>query len=138
MTRKKKAYFGIFVLCSGIPFLLCACSNLPLIGKKKQPDNVPTDKTVTVEEMEQVKGVNPPKSDAQAPSKKPSVPAVATPLPKAARLRLTTHSSMLNLRKRSRLPTLPPPFPIQQPRAPTSSPISTKTSCSRKSRPRPR
>jgi len=84
MIRNEKSYLSIFVLCAVIPCLLCACSNLPLIGEKKQPANVPTGKTVTVEEMEQLKGVNPPKSDAQAPSKKPSVPAVATPLPKAA------------------------------------------------------
>lgn len=57
-------------------FFITSCSNLPLIGKKnKEGDkDVPAGKTVTVEGMEQVKGVNPPKSEAPPPSKKPSQP----------------------------------------------------------------
>jgi hypothetical protein len=50
--------------------LIISCSNLPLIGKKEKKDQLPEGKTVTVEGMETVKGVNPPKTETP-PSKKP-------------------------------------------------------------------
>lgn len=57
-----------------IIFSMTSCSNLPLIGKKeeKKTEKLPEGKTVKVEGMETVKGVNPPKTDAPSSSKKPS------------------------------------------------------------------
>jgi hypothetical protein len=76
MTKHKKGSLTIFVLAAALLFLLSSCSNLPLIGKKKEKaDKLPEGKTVTIGGMENIKGVNPPKSE-NAPSKKPTVPDV--------------------------------------------------------------
>jgi hypothetical protein len=68
MTRDGKILilFSLFII--GL-FLLASCSNLPLIGKKEQKvEKLPEGRTVTVEGMEKVKGINPPKSEP-SPSK---------------------------------------------------------------------
>jgi len=51
-------------------FFLISCSNI--FGSKKE-EKMPSGKTVTVEGMETIKGVNPPKSETPPP-KKPSTP----------------------------------------------------------------
>jgi hypothetical protein len=70
-NRKKTIAICIFIIAL---FFLSSCANIPLIGKKKEEkvEKLPPGKTVTVEGMETVKGVNPPKSET--PSKKPSTP----------------------------------------------------------------
>ncbi|MFB3886354.1 MAG: hypothetical protein ACE144_14110 [Thermodesulfobacteriota bacterium] len=75
MTRRRNI-LPIFALLIAFSFLLCSCANLPLIGKKKSEEKVeklPEGRTVTVEGMETIKGVNPPKPETP-PSKKPSTP----------------------------------------------------------------
>src|SRR4030042_6696078 len=72
----KKNLFVVFIFLTIIFFLLTSCSNIPLIGKKKEEkvEKLPEGKTVTVEGMETIKGVNPPKAET-SPPKKPSTPA---------------------------------------------------------------
>lgn len=76
MMRNKKNILRIFICLTILLFLLSSCSNLPLIGKKKEEkaDTLPEGKTVTIEGMEGIKGVNPPKSETPS-SKKTSVPS---------------------------------------------------------------
>jgi PBP1b-binding outer membrane lipoprotein LpoB len=75
MTRYKKGSLIIFIAMTTLLFLLSSCSNLPLIGKKKEQVNkLPDAKTVTIEGMENIKGANPPRTE-NPPSKKPPVPA---------------------------------------------------------------
>jgi len=78
VTRTGKHFLPGFVFFIALLLLLSSCSNLPLIGKKKEGkvDKLPEGKTVTVEGMEEIKGVNPPKPEAP-PSKKPSVQPTA-------------------------------------------------------------
>ncbi len=74
---KRKNIPLIFFYLTIFLFLLTSCSNLPLIGKKKKEekvDKVAEGKTVTIEGMEGIKGVNPPKAETPS-SKKPSVPS---------------------------------------------------------------
>ncbi len=54
-------------------FLLNACANLPLIGKKKSEEKLPEGKTIRVEGMETIKGVNPPLAE-KPPETKPTPP----------------------------------------------------------------
>jgi hypothetical protein len=70
---KKLILIGIFIIAF---FSLSSCSKLPLIGKKKDEkvEKFPGGKTVTVEGMETIKGVNPPRSET--PSKKSSTPTM--------------------------------------------------------------
>ena len=70
-NRKKTIAICIFIIAL---FFLGSCSNIPLIGKKKEEkvEKLPPGKTVTVEGMETVKGVNPTKSETS--SKKPPTP----------------------------------------------------------------
>ncbi len=77
MIHNRKSGFIVFVFFIAFLFL-SSCSNIPFIGKKKEEkvEKLPPGKTVTVEGMETVKGVNPPKSETPS-SKKPSTP----PLP---------------------------------------------------------
>jgi hypothetical protein len=76
MIRNRKNLLFLFVFLTALLFLMTSCSNLPLIGKKKEEkvEKLPPGKTVTVEGMETIKGVNPPKSETPS-SKKPSTPA---------------------------------------------------------------
>jgi len=77
MVQKRKSLRIFFVSAITLLFFITSCSNLPLIGKKKEKEgdkSIPAGKTVTVEGMETVKGVNPPKPETAPPSKKPSSP----------------------------------------------------------------
>jgi hypothetical protein len=65
--------------------LIISCSNLPLIGKKEKKDQLPEGKTVTVEGMETVKGVNPPKTETP-PSKKPPAEPTAPKVEKETKV----------------------------------------------------
>jgi len=81
MTRYEEHFRNLFVLLTVLLFLLTSCSNIPLIGKKEEKASKPPEgKTVTVEGMEMVKGVNPPRPET-SPAKKPS-PPVQPALPK--------------------------------------------------------
>lgn len=79
MVPNRKNLLNFFIFLTSLLFLLNSCSNLPLIGKKKEEkgEKVPAGKTVTVEGMETIKEVNPPKTETPS-SKKPS----AQPNPK--------------------------------------------------------
>jgi len=79
MIRNRKNLLFLFVFLTALLFLITSCSNLPLIGKKKEEkvDKLESGKTVTVEGMEKVKGVNPPKAETPS-SKKPSTPTTPT------------------------------------------------------------
>jgi hypothetical protein len=70
MSRNKKLIASIFIFLTAFLFTLTSCA-----GKKKDEkiEKLPSGKTVTVEGMETVKGVNPPKSETSS-SKKPSPP----------------------------------------------------------------
>jgi hypothetical protein len=79
MIQDRKNLLSLFVFLTAILFLLASCSNLPLIGKKKEEkDKIPVGKTVAVEGMESYKGVNPSKPET-SPAKTPPAP---TPPPK--------------------------------------------------------
>ena len=73
-------HFSVFTI--GVLFLLNACASLPIIGKKKEkePEKAPAGKTVSIEGMEQIKGVNPPRSESPTPAQKPpaSSPSLKT------------------------------------------------------------
>ena len=70
MFRDRKT-LTIFIALTVSVFLLISCS------KKAKPDQFPEAKTVTVDGMETVKGVNPSQSDTQSPAKKPQTPPAA-------------------------------------------------------------
>jgi len=75
MIQNRRLMVTIFIFLMAFLFISNSCSNLPLIGKKKEKDEkTPVGKTVTVEGMETIKGVNPPKEETSA-SKKPAAPA---------------------------------------------------------------
>ncbi len=66
MSHNKKIYIILL-----LAFFLISCSKIPLIGKKEQkPERIPEGQTVTIEGMEKIKGVNPPRTET--PPKKPS------------------------------------------------------------------
>ena len=75
MIRYRKSLLCLFAFLTALLFLITSCANLPFIGKKKEEkvEKIPEGKTVKVEGMEKVKGVNPPKAETP-PSKKPSTP----------------------------------------------------------------
>ena len=89
MVQKRGYFLGVFLPLTAFLFLLTSCSNLPLIGKKKEEkvDKFPETKTVTVEGMETVRGTNPPKAEPPS-SKKPF------PEPPSKTERETTIASM--------------------------------------------
>ena len=72
MNQNKKMIGIIFILLTAFLFTLPSCSS-------QKAEKLPPGKTVTVEGMETVKGVNPPKSETSS-SKKPSPPT--TPVKK--------------------------------------------------------
>lgn len=75
MVQNKKIYTWLKILIILILFLT-SCSKLPLIGKKEQKtEKVPEGQTVTIEGMEKIKGVNPPKVETTAKKPSPQVPA---------------------------------------------------------------
>ncbi len=71
---RENKIFHIFLVITAFLFLLSSCSSLPLIGKKeeKKAEKLPEGKTVRIEGMETVKGVNPPRADAPAPAQRPA------------------------------------------------------------------
>ncbi|MBS3918215.1 MAG: hypothetical protein KG012_04950 [Deltaproteobacteria bacterium] len=73
MIKNKRNFFTLSIFFLLIIFLLTSCSSLPLIGKKeeKKTEKLPEGKTVRVEGMETVKGVNPTRPDGP-PAKKPA------------------------------------------------------------------
>ena len=74
MIHKEHPFRNLFALLTGFLFLSTSCSNIPLIGKKGEKASKPPEgKTVTVEGMEMVKGVNPSRPET-APAKQPSPP----------------------------------------------------------------
>jgi len=77
MIQNRKHFILFFVFLMALLYLLTSCSNLPWIGKKKEDTaaKLPEGKTVTVEGMETIKGVNPPKPET------PSVKKPSTPIP---------------------------------------------------------
>jgi hypothetical protein len=79
MIENRKKLLSLFVFLTALPFLMTSCANLPLIGKNKEEkvEKLPEGRTVTVEGMETIKGVNPPKSETPS-SKKPSAPTMPT------------------------------------------------------------
>jgi len=89
MIRNRKNLLFLFVFLTALLFLITSCSNLPLIGKKKEEkvDKLESGKTVTVEGMEKVKGVNPPKAETPS-TKKPSIPT--TPIKKEGETRVAS------------------------------------------------
>jgi len=82
MIRNRKYLLLIFISASLSLFLLSSCSNLPLIGKKKEEkkEKFPESRTVTIEGMENIKGVNPVKPETTA-SKKPQPQSQPIPPP---------------------------------------------------------
>ena len=78
MISNRKNLVSISVFLMVLIFLLTSCSNIPLIGKKKEKaDRLPEGKTVTIEGMEKIKGVNPPKPETSTsikPSAQPITP----------------------------------------------------------------
>ncbi len=79
MIKNKDSTLTIFIFLITILFISTSCSSLPFFGKKKgKEEKIPAGKTVTVEGMETVKGVNQPKQETSAPKKAPA----PTTLPK--------------------------------------------------------
>ena len=76
MIRNRRNIFLAFVLCIALSLLISSCSGLPLIGKKKSEKTGDTAdaKTVSIEGLETIKGVNPPKPAGPPPQKKTSSP----------------------------------------------------------------
>jgi hypothetical protein len=75
MTRNRENILTILLFLMAILFLLASCS---LLSKKEKKDQLPEGKTVTIEGLETVKGVNPSKTESPPP-KKPSAQPTAPP-----------------------------------------------------------
>jgi hypothetical protein len=75
MIQNREKFLSLSVFLTALLFLITSCSNLPLIGKKEEKiEKLPEGRTVTVEGMETIKGVNPPRSETPPPPTRPSVP----------------------------------------------------------------
>lgn len=85
MARHKKRLSHALVLLIALSFLVTSCSSLPLIGKKKEEKTeIPSNtKTVSIDGLESIKGVNPPRPDAPPQPKTPSSPPLQPTPPKA-------------------------------------------------------
>lgn len=84
MNQNKKLIASIFIFLIAFLFTLTSCS---LFGKKDEKvEKLPSGKTVTVEGMETVKGVNPPKPETSSSKKvpPPTTPAKKEPEAKVA------------------------------------------------------
>ncbi len=83
MFHKRRNLFLMVMFITVLSFLVSACS---LFGKKKPTkDDVPAEgRTVKIDSMETIKGVNPPTSEDSSPPKKPSPPPTITPPPQPA------------------------------------------------------
>ncbi len=94
MTQSKKSIIAIFIFSTAILFILTSCSGL--FGSKKDEKIVklPEGRTVTVEGMETIKGVNAPKPEPPPP-KNPSTPAPppAPPLAKGTETKVASAPS---------------------------------------------
>ena len=77
MTDNRKSFFMILMFLATLILFLDACSNIPLIGKKKEDktDKTAAGKTVSIEGMEKIKGVNPQKPEAPPSKTPPAQPA---------------------------------------------------------------
>jgi len=71
MIQDKRRVVTILIFLMGFVFILNSCS---LFGEKKKEEKFPAGKTVTVEGMETIKGVNPTREETSA-AKKPAAPA---------------------------------------------------------------
>lgn len=77
MTKQLKGYLKIFIYISAFLLFLASCSNIPLIGKKEEKaEKLPEGRTVSIEGMEKVKGVNPPKTETSTSKQTPSPPSI--------------------------------------------------------------
>jgi len=74
MIQNKKSIVTIFVFSTAFLFTLTSCFNLFGSKKEEKIEKLPEGRTVTVEGMETIKGVNPPKPET-SPPKNPSTPA---------------------------------------------------------------
>ena len=85
MNQNRMNLPNVLLLGIGLLFLLTSCSSIPFFGKKKEEKKAetPQGKTVTVDGMETVKGVNTPKPDAPSPDKKSPAPAPPSVVSKA-------------------------------------------------------
>jgi hypothetical protein len=79
MIQQQKRLLVTLVLLTALSFLVASCS---LFGKKKETksDNSPEGKTVRIDNLEPVKGVNPPNSANPSSSPPPKNPS-ASPVP---------------------------------------------------------
>ncbi len=75
MIQDKKSILAISIFLIAFVFISNSCS---LFGKKKD-EKIPAGKTVTVEGMETIKGVNPPKQETSASKKAPAPAPAALP-----------------------------------------------------------
>ncbi len=81
MIQQRKKLFHMLVLLTALSFLVASCS---LFGKMKETksDNSAAGKTVRIDDLESVKGVNPPNPASPPPPKKPSAsPPPSSPQP---------------------------------------------------------
>jgi curli biogenesis system outer membrane secretion channel CsgG len=85
MILNRRSFFFLSSALFSLLLFSSSCSNLPLIGKKEKKDQLPEGKTVTVEGMETVKGVNPPKTETP-PSKKPPAEPTAPKVEKETKV----------------------------------------------------
>jgi curli biogenesis system outer membrane secretion channel CsgG len=96
MIQHRKKIFGAFLLFTAFFFLLTSCS-----GAKKE-EKLPAGKTVTVEGMETIKGVNAPKSETPSPKQ---------PSPSTAPAKRETETRVASAPAR---PVYAPPLPFFQ------------------------
>jgi hypothetical protein len=83
MFLRRRTLFYTIILLTSLSFFLMSCS---LFGKKKATkDDVPAEgKTVRIDSLETVKGVNPPTPETSSQPNNPSPSPTITPLPKPA------------------------------------------------------
>jgi hypothetical protein len=70
---KHKDCLRIFIFTFALLFIIISCSTT---GKKEKAQKLPEGSTVTVEGMEKIKAVNPPKTETPPPKKSPAQPAI--------------------------------------------------------------
>jgi hypothetical protein len=71
MTQNRKFIVTIFIFSTAFLFTLTSCSNLFGSKKDEKIEKLPAGKTVTVEGMETIKGVNPSRSETSSSKKTP-------------------------------------------------------------------
>ncbi len=80
MIQKKRNLLHVVFLATVLCFLLSSCSSIPFFGKKEEKKDVSGGKTVVVDGMETVKGVNPPAADTAPAARKPGSPPPSAPV----------------------------------------------------------